>query len=432
MTDTAILRDATPAQLQWAAALNHKELFRLGALCAGGEVREADGVTWTYAGLKGDSMIAFPTLAEEPAGAQLDEITGYYLRHPPKGLVGCWSLDPPQPQDLGVRLLARGFQPGWRPSWMALDLDHVQTAHPRPEGLQVEADGDGGESFPHSMRHLPYIQVDEPCARPELGERYRDRVRRFVAMLDGKVVGQSTVFLAEGPSGAAGIYDVNVEPEVRNRGIGKAVTLAACLYARERGYRYAVLNATDLGRPVYLRLGFDYLGDGWTWWLNVPRLAAHPPTAERIALAEAVGRGDVPALDRLGARLGAGDLQAPLTNEMTLMQLAVHTRQPASAQWLIGRGVDLEVLEAWDLGWKERAAQLLRDDPARANRTYGEWKLTLLHEAASRGDVELARLALSAHPDLTLKDAAHQSTPLGWARYFQREEIARLIMETAD
>ena len=431
MTAPTILQNATPAQLERAAALNHRELFCLGARCAGGEVREANGVTWTYAGPRGDSMVAFPSLAENRAGAQLDEIVGYYLglSYVPRGLVGCWSLDPPRPPDLGVRLLARGFQVGWRPCWMALDLDRVRTDHPRPEGLRVEADG---ESSFLNMKHLPYAQVDEPCARPDLQERYRDRLRRFVAVLDGRVVGQSTVFLTEGPLGAAGIYDVGVEPEARNRGIGKAVTLAACLVARERGYRYAVLNATDLGRPAYERLGFEWLGDGWTWWLNVPRLAARLPTLNRIALAEAVGRGDVPALDLLGAHLSNDDLQAPLANEMTLMQLAVHCRQFASAEWLIARGTELEVLEAWDLGWRERAAQLLRDRPERVNRRYGEWKLTLLHEAASRGDLDLARLALSAHPDLSIKDEAHQSTPLGWARFFKREEIVRLLSESGD
>src|SRR5689334_16617862 len=122
MSDPIVLQDATPEELVQATALNHQELFRLGAIAADGEVQEADGVTWTYAGPQGESMITFPSLSEGYAGAQIEEIVAYYQCHIPKGLVGCWSLDPPQPHDLGVRLLARGFQPGWRPCWMALDL----------------------------------------------------------------------------------------------------------------------------------------------------------------------------------------------------------------------------------------------------------------------------------------------------------------------
>src|SRR4029453_12601961 len=193
-----------------------------------------------------------------------------------------------------------------------------RTDHPRPEGMKVEADN---ESSLQDVKHLPYAQPDEASALLALAQRHPERVRRFVATLDGNVVAHSAVFLTNGPYGTAGIYDVGVVPDARNQGGGKAVTLAACLYGQERGYRYAVLNAT--GRRMYEQLGFQWIGDGWTWWLNVPRLAAHPPTKDQIALAEAIGRGDVEALDQLGTRFSDDDLQTPMTNEMTLMQLAV-------------------------------------------------------------------------------------------------------------
>ena len=116
-----------------------------------------------------------------------------------------------------------------------------------------------------------------------------------------------------------------------------------------------------------------------------------------------------------------------MTNGMTLMQLAVHCGQPASGEWLLQQGCSFRVLDAWDLGWKERAARLLTEHPERANQLYGEWNKTLLHVAAERNDAELARLVLSARPNLKIKDKAYQSTALDWARHFGHEEIARLI-----
>jgi hypothetical protein len=121
MTNLTLVPDATPKQLEQAAALNHQEWFCLNARAVDGTVQEAEGVTWTYAGLARDAMISFPVLTGDRAGAQLDETVAYYRRLNPKA-VGLWSLEPPEPYDLGVRLLARGFQPGWRPCWMALDL----------------------------------------------------------------------------------------------------------------------------------------------------------------------------------------------------------------------------------------------------------------------------------------------------------------------
>jgi ribosomal protein S18 acetylase RimI-like enzyme len=417
------LENATPTQLEHAAALNHQEWFRLNALAAGGEVRQAEGVTWTYAAPVHDGMIAFPRLAIEDAGAQLDEIVAYYRRMQPKG-VGCWSLEPPQPHDLGARLLARGFQPGWRPCWMALDLQQMHSDYPIPAGLKIEEDNETDISAVHE---LPYVSPEDGAASVGVAQQALGRFQRFVARLDGRIVAQSAVLLTAGPHGIGGIYDVGVTPAARNQGIGKAVTLAACLYARKHGCRYAVLNAT--GRRMYEQIGFRWVGDGWTWWLKVDRLVAHPPTPEQVALVEALCTGNLERLAHLRNGLAVDDLVGPVTNGMTPLELAVHCGQPASVTWLMEQGVPLDVLAAWDLGWRTQAAQLLAERPEEANRQYGEWGATLLHLAAQRNDVELAQLALSAGPDLNQKDTGFQSTPLGWARHFQRAEIIRLITQ---
>jgi hypothetical protein len=225
----------------------------------------------------------------------------------------------------------------------------------------------------------------------------------------------------------AGIYNCGVIPDVRSRGIGKAVTLAACRQARALGCRHALLNATGLGEPAYRRIGFESIGFGQTWWLHRPTLEASPPTELQIAFAEAVGRGDVAALDALAGRLDPAALDAPLPGGTTAMDLAVQTAQPRSAEWLTAHGATLDVISAWDLGWKERVRQMLVDSPSLVNTRRGGWGLTPLHEAAQRGDTELARVVLAAGPDLEIQDMQFHSPPLGWARHFGRTEIIELI-----
>ncbi|MDP4262540.1 MAG: GNAT family N-acetyltransferase [Bacteroidota bacterium] len=417
---SAILKDASSKQLEQAVASNHHELFCLNAICQGGEVRTADGLTLTYCGPGKGAMVSFPSLAEDKAATQLDEMMDYFRVNQPKN-VGCWSLDPPQPSDIGIKLLARGFQPGWHPCWMALDLEKIHTGHAVPPGLNVKADN--STSIDH-VKNLPYAG-DNGAMAHALMQAQPVKAKRFIATLHGKIVAHSCIFLTDGEYGTAGIYNVGVVPRLRKKGIGKAVVTAACLYAKEIGYRYAVLNAT--GRRMYEQIGFQWIADGLTWWLINNNYSTHPPSQKQIMIAEATGKGDTNTLDHLAKQFSAYEINEPITNGMTLLQLAVHCQQPASADWLTIHGAVYNALDAWDVGWKDRAAALLKADPKEINKQHTDWQTTLLHIAADRNDIALAELALSANPDLTIKDKIYNSTALDWAKHLQREEISWLI-----
>lgn len=421
------LQDAVPERLAQAAAENHQHWFRRMALAAGGEAREENGALLIYTpGAEGEVTIAFPRLDAATTSRQLDAIAAYCRQRRPLRSVGCWSLEPPEPRDLGARLLARGFEWGWRPHFMWLDLARARVDHPWPDGLVVEP---VEEEVLWEVGELPYHGA-ESAARLFAATRARPyRVWHFVARLEGRVVGQSVLNLTDGPLGVAGIYSVGVIPAARGRGIGTAVSLAPCLLAREIGCRHALLNSTQLGEPVYRKLGFETIGYGQTWWWHRERIDGPPPSPLQVALVEALGSGDPQRLDALAPELSPRMLEATLPCGLTPLEVAVQTGQPASAEWLVAHGATLDVLSAWDLGWKERVLELLATRPELANLRRGPWQVTPLHVAAERGDVELARLLLAARPDLEVKDIAFGSTPLGWARHFQHTQIVALIEE---
>jgi GNAT superfamily N-acetyltransferase len=256
-------------------------------------------------------------------------------------------------------------------------------------------------------------------------ERHPRQVWHFVASLGGEVIGHSTLFVTSGPLGVAGIYDVGVIPDARNRGVGKAVTGAACRRAQALGCSHALLNAT--GERMYRQLGFERIGYGWTWWLDVARLEARPPSREWVMVAEAVGRGDLETLAVLARQGSTERLDTPLANGMTLLELAAHAQQPRSAEWLVRQGATLDVLPAWELGWKDRVVELLAEHPELASRRRGEMATTPLHEAVERDDRVLAQVLLGAQPDLNIKDAMFGGTPLDWAKHMQRTEMIELI-----
>ena len=56
--------------------------------------------------------------------------------------------------------------------------------------------------------------------------------------------------------GIAGIYHVATMPSFRKKGIGRNMVLAPLVQAREMGARFAVLQATQLGKGVFSSLGF--------------------------------------------------------------------------------------------------------------------------------------------------------------------------------
>ena len=74
-----------------------------------------------------------------------------------------------------------------------------------------------------------------------------------------------------------------------------------------------------------------------------------------------------------------------------------------------------DVIPLCDLGWRDQVPSALEAHPELANRLLGAGGWTPLHEAILRKDIELARLLLSANPDLSIQDLQFKATPLGWA-----------------
>lgn len=393
--------EATTEQLIRAAAANHLDWFGEG-------FRQENGVHWK------DGLMAFPSMNRNAASSQLDTIIEYHRQRNLKQ-IACWSLIPSRPRDFGARLVARGFEWGWQPHWMALDLRNLRSDFPVPEGLRIEVDNVAD----WDVQDLPYYKWEENhyAFRPQV---------RFGAWLNGKIVGQSVLHMTTGRLGVAGIYSVGVVPGARRQGIGRAVSLAACQLAKDMGCHYALLNAAT---HIYERLGFVSLGYGQTWFMQAEALESTPSTPLQIAFFEAVGRSDLKALEALWQEHPDYDLDAPLVSGMTLMALAVQMKKPRSIRWLASKGAILDIIHAWEMGWHEEARRLLQQSPSLANRQVGRWGMTALHEASARNDIELARLALSAHPDLTLRDRQYNGTPLNWAEILHRPEIATLIRQ---
>src|SRR5258707_12598805 len=89
MTPNMLLQDdASPRQLEEAAAFNHTSLFKQEAEALGGKFVTTGRLSWTSGTRQSPSMVPFPDLTAQKAGEQLDALVAFYLKYPPKG-AGC-------------------------------------------------------------------------------------------------------------------------------------------------------------------------------------------------------------------------------------------------------------------------------------------------------------------------------------------------------
>ncbi len=95
----------------------------------------------------------------------------------------------------------------------------------------------------------------ELFARPGAAHGFSDSapMHFLTAYLNGRPVATSSLIPSRG---VAGIYCVCTIADARNKGIGGAITQASNALAAQLGFRYTLLQASKMGRPVYERLGF--------------------------------------------------------------------------------------------------------------------------------------------------------------------------------
>ncbi len=111
----------------------------------------------------------------------------------------------------------------------------------------------------------------------EVSRRFRLDPRGFFQARDssGKVVGTcATITYPDG--GLAWIGGMYVIPPLRRRGVARTLLRACVAYARGRGCSVAGLDASDMGRPLYLAEGFTPVTTT-TRWARPGGAPARPP-----------------------------------------------------------------------------------------------------------------------------------------------------------
>lgn len=94
-----------------------------------------------------------------------------------------------------------------------------------------------------------------------------DEAHDVVAFVDSRPVAVATGFES---MGICGVYNVATLPAHRGNGYGEAITWSVIQRARSRGCHTAVLQSTEMGFPVYRRMGFEVVRR-YSCYTNDPR-----------------------------------------------------------------------------------------------------------------------------------------------------------------
>lgn len=165
---------------------------------------------------------------------------------------------------------AAGFERHGGMPAMAVDIDALAPA-PLPTGYSLHRLTSPDQRDAWCNVFAQGFEIPAPVAAAFAGRFATDprpdaEMHHYWVLREGAPVATSILFLHEG---VAGIYAVSTIPDQRGKGLGAHVTAQPLRIARTLGYRVGVLQATEAGHPVYLRLGFKDFDDV-PMWIRMP------------------------------------------------------------------------------------------------------------------------------------------------------------------
>jgi GNAT superfamily N-acetyltransferase len=262
----APLLDVTDEELQFAFAANLFDLFRAMGHLPGADIEESAQLSRHCAApfnpmFKGVWQSRLTGLDTDDVIAE--NVAWFGARQAPFAF---WWLDPQStPPELVGRLLAHDFVP-WEVDapGMAATIDDLRfdLLERVPAGYHQERVTDERGLLDFKQAFVDGFEVPEWAGQAWVDATLAFGIEQapwqcYVGRLGHRPVASNVLFAG---AGVAAVFAVATLPEVRGQGIGAAITLAAYAQARQLGYRHGVLFATELGAPVYRRMGFRDVG----------------------------------------------------------------------------------------------------------------------------------------------------------------------------
>jgi len=169
-----------------------------------------------------------------------------------------WVGERDEPDGLADELVRQGLSPKEENTGMSLSLEGKSFSRSNKE-LSIERveEKEGVAIFAKVVVSAGvYAHIYEQLLSKIPPVLYRDGapLEIYVGYVEGVPVVTGILVLH---ANVAGIYYIMTDPSFRKRGFGTEMMASLLLRAKERGYRLAILQASESGRSLYQKLGFE-------------------------------------------------------------------------------------------------------------------------------------------------------------------------------
>lgn len=256
----------TEADLARLGHLNHAEFARESARWSGraGEIEERGGVLLTAASTTFPVLYNAATRLDDtvPATEVIERADAWFGARGRGWTIACRDLDGID-DDLMAAAEAAGLVALMSPPEMVCRARLAdEGARPVPAGSELRwvSDAAGFADFitvtAAAYQTLGLPPEVFPEATTDLRAFIAPHVQSVVAYLDGEPVAAAQTILSHG---IAGVYCVGTVEAARGTGLGEAVTRAVTNRGFDRGAAVNTLQASDMGAPIYRRMGYEEL-----------------------------------------------------------------------------------------------------------------------------------------------------------------------------
>jgi GNAT superfamily N-acetyltransferase len=232
------------------------EVWRMLTSTPWGKVQEDQYMKKVYTGWYGDGVLV-TRLEDDIVDEKIEEAIHFYSNLSRRWIWPIYTST--RPVNLGGTLERHGFRRvEEKHPFMAVNLEELNQDIHMPESLKIRKVVDEATLPVWSRVFLVGHGLErllESGSRvfQAVGVRDDQPAAKYLGLYNGVPVASSQIFYGRR---VARLNFVSTMPEARGKGIGTAISLSSLLSARDRGYKVAVLTSTDMGYPIYRKLGF--------------------------------------------------------------------------------------------------------------------------------------------------------------------------------